>query len=87
MQKKNEENTPEKDQVQERYTVLGNSWDETDPESASLQEKSVQELKSYTYFDGDKIFQSLQLPAKAVKGGEALYKNKKITIRKIGERI
>lgn len=85
MQKKNEENTPEKDQVQEKYTVLGNSWDETDPESASLQEKSVQELKSYTYFDGDKIFQSLQLPAKAVKEGEALYKNKKITIRKIGE--
>ena len=38
MQKKNEENTPEKDQVQEKYTVLGNSWDETDPESASLQE-------------------------------------------------
>lgn len=71
---------PKEQNPDDSYQLLGGSQDVEDSEDFSLMEESLQKLESYKYFDGNKIFNSLELPSKERKKGEAIYHQNKIHI-------
>ena len=77
------EEEQKKPQGDDAYTILGNAWEESEQENTLAQEENLQKLKEYTYFDGEKIFHSMKLPAGSVKKGENLCKAKKIHVQEI----
>ena len=79
----NGEEEQKKPQGDDAYTILGNAWEESEQENTLAQEENLQKLKEYTYFDGEKIFHSMKLPAGSVKKGENLCKAKKIHVQEI----
>ena len=52
---------PKEQNPDDSYQLLGGSQDVEDSEDFSLMEESLQKLESYKYFDGNKIFNSLEI--------------------------
>ena len=52
----------------EEYSLLGESWEEV-VEDAEQQEKNIQRLREYTYYDGDAVFNSGNFPKTSLEAG------------------
>ena len=74
------EQKPEKQRHNETYQLLGGSQNDSDTDNDSSLERNIQQLENYSYFDGDKIFESLKLAPKDRKNGEAIYRQGKMNV-------
>ena len=77
------EQKPEKQKRNETYQLLGGSQNDSDTDDDSSLEGNIQQLENYSYFDGDKILESLKLAPKDRKNGEAIYRQQKMNVTDI----
>ena len=54
----------EKQKRNETYQLLGGSQNDSDADDDSSLDGNIQQLENYSYFDGDKILESLKLAPK-----------------------
>lgn len=57
----------EKQKRNETYQLLGGSQNDSDADDDSSLDGNIQQLENYSYFDGDKILESLKLAPKDKK--------------------
>ena len=70
----------EKQKRNETYQLLGGSPNDSDTADDSSLDGNIQQLENYSYFDGDKILESLKLAPKDRKNGEAIYRQQKMNV-------
>ena len=70
----------EKQKRNETYQLLGGSQNDSDADDDSSLDGNIQQLENYSYFDGDKILESLKLAPKDRKNGEAIYRQQKMNV-------
>ena len=73
----------EKQKRNETYQLLGGSQNDSDADDDSSLEGNIQQLENYSYFDGNKILDSLKLAPKDRKNGEAIYRQGKMNVTDI----
>ena len=73
----------EKQKRNETYQLLGGSQNDSDADDDSSLDGNIQQLENYSYFDGDKILESLKLAPKDRKNGEAIYRQQKMNVTDI----
>ena len=73
----------EKQKRNETYQLLGGSQNDSDTDDDSSLEGNIQQLENYSYFNGNKILESLKLTAKDRKSGEAIYRQQKMNVTDI----
>ena len=73
----------EKQKRNETYQLLGGSQNDSDADDDSSLEGNIQQLENYSYFDGDKILESLKLAPKDRKNGESIYRQQKMNVTDI----
>ena len=61
----------------ETYQLLGGSPNDSDTADDSSLDGNIQQLENYSYFDGDKILESLKLAPKDRKTGKPSIANRK----------
>ena len=61
----------EKQKRNETYQLLGGSQNDSDADDDSSLEGNIQQLENYSYFNGNKILESLKLAPKDRKNGES----------------
>ena len=62
----------------ETYQLLGGSQNDSDADDDSSLDGNIQQLENYSYFDGDKILESLKLaPQRPKKTGKPSIANRK----------
>ena len=78
-----QENLKDKNQEQE-YTLLGDSWEgAAETADASVDNRSVERLENYSYFDNAKIEASMQMSKSQITKGRKLCSEKKIAIQEV----
>ena len=73
----------EKQKRNETYQLLGGSQNDSDADDDSSLDGNIQQLENYSYFNGNKILESLKLTAKDRKSGEAIYRQQKMNVTDI----
>ena len=69
MEERKRQEELEKQKRNETYQLLGGSQNDSDADDDSSLEGNIQQLENYSYFDGDKILESLKLATKKKKNG------------------
>ena len=83
MEERKRQEELEKQKRNETYQLLGGSQNDSDTDDDSSLEGNIQQLENYSYFDGDKILESLKLAPKDRKNGEAIYRQQKMNVTDI----
>ena len=77
----------EKQKRNETYQLLGGSQNDSDTDDDSSLEGNIQQLENYSYFNGNKILESLKLTVKDRKSGE-IYLTLRVQIQeKRGQKV
>ena len=83
MEERKRQEELEKQKRNETYQLLGGSQNDSDTDDDSSLEGNIQQLENYSYFNGNKILESLKLTAKDRKSGEAIYRQGKMNVTDI----
>ena len=83
MEERKRQEELEKQKRNETYQLLGGSQNDSDADDDSSLDGNIQQLENYSYFDGDKILESLKLTVRDRKSGEAIYRQGKMNVTDI----
>ena len=83
MEERKRQEELEKQKRNETYQLLGGSQNDSDTDDDSSLDGNIQQLENYSYFNGNKILESLKLTAKDRKSGEAIYRQGKMNVTDI----